>query len=136
MFNNQITKERNKDLLDAYYKKLRELGLSALHKKRITLIDEIINLDAPKFYISEGEAQRAISKMLRGIPLNNKNPLKNEMYEELKKNFLEWRKENPDTSISKGVEYIINLPAPKFYIKPQSAHILICKLMRNKTTKK
>lgn len=65
--------------------------------------------------------------MLRGFKLNNMRPLKREMFEEIFSRVIAMKQKNPDMTISACCSVVVAQPAPKFYLTPGSAKIMVCK---------
>ena len=54
-------------------------------------------------------------------------PLRKEMYEEIYARVLKLKVEYPDLTVSELCSKVIAQPAPKFYLTPGSAKMMICK---------
>lgn len=81
-----------------------------------------------RFWVSDIRAALVISAMIRGeTDLNTMWPLKKEMYEEIYSRVLTLQEEHPELTISELCAKVIVQPAPKFYLTPGSAKIMVCK---------
>ncbi|MFC4676168.1 hypothetical protein [Dysgonomonas termitidis] len=89
--------------------------------KRIDIVNEAVNMPAPRYYITEHEAGRMINKMMKGYIPQHKRMERRKMYFDMFNAFLEWRINNPDSKISEGINYVIYNEAPGFYITAQYA---------------
>ena len=87
----------------------------------------IANAPAERFYVSDVRAAVVVSDMLHGKKLPSMRPLKREMFEEICKRVRELRRNKPTLSIRQLCAEVVAQPAPKFYITPGSAKIMICK---------
>ena len=69
-----------------------------------------------------------ISAMMRGkTDLSTMCPLKKEMYEEIYNRVFKLQEECPELTISELCAKVIAQPAPKFYLTPGSAKVMVCK---------
>lgn len=68
-----------------------------------------------------------IADMLRGRDLGSMRPSKREMFREIFDRVLVMRAKHPGLSLYKLVSMVVEQPAPKFYLSPSSAKIMICK---------
>ena len=88
----------------------------------------IINRPTSRFFVTEERAAVVISNLLRGGTLDNLSPTKKEMYEEISKrvwNILPYR---AGIKLQAIVKEVIEQPAPKFYLTPKSATVIIHKI--------
>lgn len=118
--------ERNEDLMRAYRD---EVALSK-DIKVAHLFRAVVERPSVRFWVSEERAFIVISRMLKGEVLDGMRRLKREMYEEIYARYLELRDKHPDKSIRHLVTMAVNSPAPKFYIEPASARVIVCKIKK------
>ena len=118
--------ERNEDLMRAY----REEVALAGSIKVINLFRAIVERPSARFWVSEERAFIVISRMSKGLGLGGMRRLKREMYEEIYARYLELREKHPDKSMRHLVTMAVNQPAPKFYIEPASARVIVCKIKK------
>ena len=71
-----------------------------------------------------------MSYMIRGVETGIRSALKKEMYEEIYARLCKAREQNPNESIYNLTFDIVNGPAPKFYLTPDSAKVIIGKINR------
>ena len=84
-----------------------------------------------RFWVSEERATAVISAMLRGQPiLDTMRPTKREMFLEIFRRVEEKQKEFPDMPLCDIVFFVVNSPAPKFYMKPKHASDTMYKIKR------
>lgn len=115
---------RNEDLMRAYHKLLYEC--SSIHLPDI--FRQVVNMPAERFWVSEERAAIVIASMLRGDQLENMRPTNREKYQEIYKRVLELRKEHPGLSVYNLTFMAVHQPAPKFYLTPGSAKVIIYKI--------
>ena len=81
-----------------------------------------------RFGVSDIRAALIISAMMRGkTDLSTMCPLKKEMYEEIYNRVFKLQEECPELTISELCAKVIAQPAPKFYLTPGSAKVMVCK---------
>lgn len=118
---------RNRDLMRAYHsltKSDKSIRLSDVYKK-------VVNMPSERFWVSEERAAIVVSAMDAGKPLIEVNvsaPARVEMFEEIYRRYCEIHKAQPDRAIYDIVCEVISGPAPKFYLTPSSAKVIINKI--------
>ena len=124
--NSEFKQQRNDDLMRAYH----ELIKSAQYILMPEIYHKVVDMPTRRFWISEGRAAIVISAMMKGDTLENMGPLKREMYNEIYSRVIKLREKKPDLPIIQLVEMVVEQPAPKFYLTPGSAKVLICKIRK------
>ena len=118
-----LTAQRNKDLYAAYKRVIGGM-------KRIILDDAFemtVNSPAKRFYISADRAYGVLIRWdLHGITRLISSE-RQEMYEEIYDRVKLLKSSYPNTPFMHLVEMAIEQPAPKFYLKKESAKIILCK---------
>lgn len=107
-----------------------ELIKSAQYILMPEIYHKVVDMPTRRFWISEGRAAIVISAMMKGDTLENMGPLKREMYNEIYSRVIKLREKKPDLPIIRLVEMVVEQPAPKFYLTPGSAKVLICKIRK------
>lgn len=120
--------DRDNDFLESYVSVIKRYNGEAPYQKRDTLLSETILSPAKRFYVSEEQALRIVSRMLRGHVVTFKNSLKKLMYEEIL-NRVKKELRNGEKSLTLIISKVINQEAPRFYIDLKSARILYYKLL-------
>ena len=115
--------ERMQDLMRAY----DEYISSCAHIRMPDVYSAIVNMRSSRFWVSDIRATKVIYAMLRGMPLKDMRPLKREMFEEILRRVLALRKKRPELTIRTCCSIVVAQPAPKFYLTPGSAKIMVCK---------
>jgi hypothetical protein len=92
-----------------------------------------VNSPCSRFWVSEERAAVVIAAMMRGEnPLQSMGPNKREMYEEIYSRFMDVFNDNPETPIRDLVHEVVMQPAPKFYLTPSSAGVILSKMKEKK----
>ena len=119
----EYSEERMNDLMRAYDEYISSCGYIRMSE----VYDSIVNMPSERFWVSDIRATNVICSMMRGYRLNNMRPLKREMFEEIFSRVISLRQKNPDMTISACCSAVVAQPAPKFYLTPGSAKIMVCK---------
>lgn len=119
----EFSEERTNDLMRAYDEYIASCG----HIRMTDVYSAIVNMPSRRFWVSDIRATKVICAMLRGAGLNNMRPLKREMFEEIFRRAMALRKRYSGLTISDCCSIVVAQPAPKFYLTPGSAKILVCK---------
>ena len=119
-----LTQDRNKDLYENYK---RVISM----EKSIVLPDVLrktVESPAKRFYISSDRVYGVLVRWKKkGEIIKLITEERQEMYEEIYRRVLELEKSMPDLPLLHVIEIIIEQPAPKFYITPKSADVILCK---------
>ena len=119
----EFHRERTKDLLRAYFKYLEKCKKVSMPN----VFKHVVNMPAERFWVSSARAAVVVAAIARGDKLNYMRPNKREMFFEIHHRVLSLKKIKPQLSMQRLVEEVIAKPAPKFYIAPGSARVLILK---------
>lgn len=84
-------------------------------------------MPAARFWVSASRAAVVVASIMRGDKLLYMRPNKREMFFEIHRRVIELRHTCSDWSMPKLIEAVIAQPAPKFYLAPGSARVLILK---------
>ena len=117
---------RDNNLMECYH----ELLTQASYVRMPEIYAKVVDMPAQRFWVSEERAAIVISSMMRGDKLEKMRPLKREMYNEIYRRAMALRDKHPKMPISQLVAQVLEQPAPKFYITPGSAKVLICKIRK------
>ncbi len=118
------SKERADDLMRAY----DEYISTCSYIRMPELYETIVNMPSRRFWVSDIRAALVISSIMRGEDiLSHMWPSKREMYEEIYRRVCKLREEYPHLSISQLCSKVVRQPAPKFYLTPGSAKMMVCK---------
>lgn len=111
-----FTQERNDDLMRVYREKLEEANFIVMPK----IFELVAESPAKRFWVSEERAAIVVSSILAGKPMPRMRSNKREMFEEIFRRFLIYRKQFPGKSVFELTTKIVNEPAPKFYLTPRT----------------
>lgn len=84
-------------------------------------------MPAARFWVSASRAAVVVASINRGDMLHYMRPNKREMFFEIHRRVMELRKIYSGWSTPKLIEEVLAQPAPKFYLAPGSARVLILK---------
>jgi hypothetical protein len=122
----EYEQQRNRELLKAF----REEIVAARHIVRDEVLERTVNRPCSRFWVSEDRAAIVMSCMLKGDTLQNMRPLKREMFKEIFRRFMALKTKFPAWSILKLATDAVNQQAPKFYLTPGSAKVIISRIKR------
>lgn len=126
----EFKEERDEDFMNVYAEVVHGYGKKAPYIKKEALLAEAILSRAKRFYVSPEQAQRIVSRLLRGKTVVFKNDLKKEMYLTILERVKLLSQKEPDVPLSRIISDVIYMPAPRFYITVESASILFYQLLK------
>ena len=91
------------------------------------VFDHIVNQPCRRFWVSNVRAAVVIAGMMKGKRLKKMRPTKEEMFQEIYSRVCKLKKKHPSKSIFQLVSEVVTQPAPKFYLTPSSAKIMVYK---------
>ena len=100
------------------------------------VFSHIVNQPCPRFWVSNVRAAVVIARMFRGERLLNMRPSKREMFLEIFRRVCLLREVRPAVSLSRLVAEVVAQPAPKFFLTPGSAKIMVYKAKKEWYAKK
>jgi hypothetical protein len=126
----EYSNERSEDLFRVY----KEYIANCKYITMPEVYKTITNMPSRRFWVSDTRAALVVSSIIREGKqvLNSMWLLKREMYEEIYNRVIELKKTYPNKSITELCSSVVEQPAPKFYLTPGSAKILLCKIRRQK----
>lgn len=128
----EFTDERNADLLRAYREQVE-----ARDSISITEIAKAISQSPSKrFWVSVGRAYQVITDLDRNISIDNMNPTRKEMFQEIYRRYKIYKEENPSLTRMEILWHVCNQPAPKFYLTPKSIIVILNKVRREDAKKR
>ncbi len=119
----EYAEERIKDLMRAYDEYIAACDCIRMPDVYAT----IVNMRSRRFWVSDTRATKVIYAMLRGMPPKGMRPLKREMFEEIHCRVVALHQKRPELSLRDCCGIVVAQPAPKFYLSPGSAKIMVCK---------
>ena len=130
--NLEFTQDRINALMEHYDRYIA----SCPYIRMSEVFDFIVNQPCRRFWVSHIRAAVVIARMLKGYKLTNMRPSKREMFQEICRRVCKLREQFPSASISQLVAEVIAQPAPKFYLTPSSAKIMVYKAKKEWYAKK
>lgn len=100
---------------------------SCNHIRMTEVFTHIVNQPCSRFWVSNIRAAVVIARMLKGGKLKDMRPSKREMFQEIFKRVCHLKDLHPSMSLSQLVAEVVSQPAPKFYLTPSSAKIMVYK---------
>lgn len=122
----QYMADRDRDLLRAY----REYTFLCNTINKSELMTKIVNSPSKRFWVSESRAAIVVSGMMKGYLPPNISRMKKEMYEEIFRRVLALRKKYPRRSIPELAAMVSQQKAPKFYLTPGSANVILHRIFK------
>lgn len=115
--------DRSADLLRAYFTYIDRCK----HVSMPDVFQHVVRMSASRFWVSAPRAAIVVSSIIRGDKLSYMRPNKREMFLEIHRRVILLQKAHPDWSLQKLVAEVASQPAPRFYISPASARVIILK---------
>ena len=115
------------DLRCAYNGAVKDSGAYYKYTKKITLLDRAVQKPAKSFYISLEEGTRMIHHIDRYGISGKANKLNALKYNDLYRLYLRLKLNYPDIPPLALIQMAVDLPAPRFYIRPQTAGLILNK---------
>ena len=122
----EYEEERNRDLMRAYKEQLA----SHENKDLQSVLNRVVEMPSKRFWVSEERAAIVISEMMIGKGLKVKGKVKREMYNEIYRRVVELKKSQSGMSVYDLTFMVVTGPAPKFYLTPGSAKVIIHKVKK------
>ena len=119
----EYAEERMRDLMRAH----DEYISSCRHIRMKEVYGTIVNMPSKRFWVSDVRATKVVCSMLKGDLLESMRPLKREMFREIFRRVVELRERRPELSVCDSCCIVVEQPAPKFYLTPGSAKVMVCK---------
>ena len=117
--------ERNADLLCVF----RECVMnSPADESMDEVYQRIVNSKSKRFWVSEEQASKVVSYMMKGNKIDYMSNNKRKMFEEIYIRVMKMREENPNIRLFRLVEIIVSQEAPCFYMTSGSAKVIISQI--------
>jgi len=117
--------ERNADLLCVFRKCIMN---SPTDESMDEVYQRIVNSKSKRFWVSEEQASKVVSYMMRGNKIDYMSDNKRKMFEEIYARVIKMREEHPDIRLFHLVEIIVAQEAPCFYMTSGSAKVIISQI--------
>ena len=102
----------------------------------LQLFERLANSPAQRFWVSPERAAIILARMEKGDDLSRMGNTRREMFQEIYRRAQELRVKYPNMSIRQLAVNVIMQPAPKFYLTPASARVIVCKVRKKWYRKK
>ena len=117
--------ERNADLLCVF----RECVMnSPADESMEEVYQRMVNSKSTRFWVSEEQASKVVSYMMKGNKIDYMSDNKRKMFEEIYIRVMKMREENPNIRLFRLVEIIVSQEAPCFYMTSGSAKVIISQI--------
>lgn len=115
--------------LDALMNEYHSYIDSCAHIRMSEVFDAIVLRPCPRFWVSVVRAKYVVGRMMRGDVefVSRMRPSKREMFCEIHSRVLALKCLRPEAKLHALIEEVVESPAPKFYLSPGSAKIMVCK---------
>ena len=120
--------KRNEELWLAYRRAIAESGVVTTDRLYVMTA----STPTSRFWVSERRASEVMGAMLRGRSITDMSATRREMFSEIFRRFSEYRRRFPAASIYEATFAVVNSPAPKFYLTPNSVKILLYQIRRQR----
>jgi hypothetical protein len=94
------------------------------------LFCRVVNMPSKRFWVSAERAAVILAKMEKGDTLMGMGRTRREMFNEIYRRAKELQKKDPTLSIRQLAIQVVYQPAPKFYLTPDSARVIIYRVRR------
>ena len=119
--------DRNRELMRVY----REQLASCSQVVPSEIYKNVVAQPSSRFWVSEWRCAIVLSRMFNGDDLSSMIPNKREMYQEIFERAKKMYQQDPTVNYFMMAFTIIHQPAPKFYLTPESACIIITRCKRD-----
>lgn len=121
----EYREERNADLMRAF----KECILSASINEGMTEVyRRTVSTPSKRFWVSEEQASKVISQMIKGKDIGYMRDSKKRMFYEIYDRVSKLKDENPGTRLLLLIEEVVSSEAPCFYMTPKSAKVIISQI--------
>lgn len=117
----EFERERAKHLLQEY----RDYLSSHSRILNRDMYAHIVNCRSPRFWVTNTRATIVMSDMLKGRSISHMRRYKREMYYEIFRRVCAMLRRRPAMNLLDAVSEVICQAAPKYYMSPESAKVLI-----------
>lgn len=119
----EYEEERNRDLLRAYHTLAADKSIP-----REVFFETLVEMPSSRYWVSPERAHFVIKAMMEGRQLRPMKPNKKRMFDDLLSAVLRRLADRPEYSLFDIVLQAVYSPAPSFYLTPESARVILCKI--------
>lgn len=120
----ELKEERDAELLRTFRLHLMQDGMVRLPE----CAERTVMSPTSRFWVSRERATLVMYGLLRGKGLDSMSRTRREMYGEIFRRVLAAREEHPDWTVADLTDYVVRQPAPRFYLTPKSAVVILCRI--------
>ena len=124
----EFTEERMAEMSLIYRRCLSQARII----NRGEILRKVAETATSRFYVSEERAAAVVGRMLAGRPLGPMNENKKKMFDEILSRSMKLRKARPERSLIDIVSEVVNQPAPRFYLTPETIGVMLSRHRRRK----
>lgn len=130
MKNVELKQMRDEALYNVYLESLSHGSFTSLNE----LAEYSRKQPAPQFFIDSRTISLTIGMIEQRISLINLNEMSRRKAWQLYDNYVQWKKENPDSTLSREriCEILVDEPAPEFYVHADTARKIIQRVMKQR----
>ena len=125
-----FTEERDSNLIEVYKEIIQTYKGKAAFLSREEVMFKASYAPAKRFYVSERQAIRIVRRMMMGKGIYIKGEQKIAMYKEIERRVQSERSDNE--RLTDTIRRVLFQPAPRFYIKQETARIILYRKMKMK----
>ncbi len=122
----ELKGERDAELFRTFRLNLMQRGMVRLSE----CVGRTVLSPSSRFWVSRERATLVMYAMLRGKTTERMSPTRREMYGEIYRRLLAAREEHPGWSVAQLTDFVVRQPAPRFYLTPKSALVILCKIRK------
>lgn len=122
----ELKDESDAELLRTFRLHLMQEGMVRLPE----CAERTVMSPTSRFWVSRERATLVMYGLLRGKGLDGMSPTRREMYGEIYRRVLAAREEHPGWSVADLTDYVVRQPAPRFYLTPKSAVVILCRIRK------
>lgn len=123
----EYSEERINDLMNNYVKIISNYEGDI---NPVDVFQRLVDTPAQRFWVSPERAAIVISQMDKGDDLSTMGSTRREMFQEIYRRVQELKRLHPNMSTRQLAINVIMQPAPKFYLTPSSARVIVCKVRK------
>lgn len=121
------TSEHNRERSHELFRTYSRLIENSRHIRANDIFGRVVEMPASRFWVSTSRAAVVMASIMRGDRLKYMRPNKREMFFEIYRRMCELRQKRSDWSVPRILDVVLAQPAPKFYMAPGSARVIILK---------
>lgn len=121
----EYREERNADILRAFKECISSASIDEGMRE---VYRRVVTSSSKRFWVSEEQATKVISHMMRGKNIDYMSDNKKKMFREIYTRVSKLQEENPGVRLLLLIEEVVSSEAPCFYMTPESAKVIISQI--------